>query len=384
MMAKKSSKFSDTVDRIRDWWHDAPKWQHWIVYGLWLLFVLVILPTNYVGAVMTPGTSWLSTLTGTIGPYILLCVGLNVVVGQAGLLDLGYVAFYAVGAYTVAFTGTAYGWSFWGTIVLGMLVAAVSGVILGAPTLRLRGDYLAIVTLGFGEIIRIIANNSDQIDSRMGGASGIANIPSPPTVLGLDFSDSKNTAPFYYLIVALIILAIIFAKRLENSRVGRSWAAIREDEDAAELMGVPTFKFKLLAFAIGALVGGLSGGYYASVITYIEPNSFQFILSATFLAAVILGGSGNIMAMIIGGFLVAWLPEFFRDVPFLPSAVSDKLYDARTMLFAAAMVLLMIFRPEGIWPSSQRKAEMKEGGGGMGALGAEVATPAQETAEVSK
>lgn len=367
------------LDRLRDWWHSAPWWQRWAVYGFWIIFALAILPTNYVGAFMAPGTDWLSILVFPIGTFMLLCVGLNVVVGQAGLLDLGYVAFFAVGAYTVAYFGTEFGWLFWGSLVMGLFVAAISGLILGAPTLRLRGDYLAIVTLGFGEIVRITAQNTDEI----GGARGITNIPAPPDMPGFEFS--TDLAPFYYLIVGLIVLTIIFAKRLENSRVGRSWAAIREDEDAAELMGVPTFKFKLLAFAIGAIIGGLAGGFYASNILFIQPKNFPFILSATILAAVILGGAGNIMGMLLGGFLVAWLPEFFRSVPFLPEFVSTKLYEGRTMLFAAALVLMMIFRPEGIWPSRQRKAEMREGSGGMGALGAEVAGPTSTaSSEVSK
>ena len=370
------------IDRLRTWWHDGPWWQRWIVYVLWIVFFVTIFPTNYVGQFLAPGTDWLSILVYPIATFMLLCIGLNVVVGQAGLLDLGYVAFFAVGAYTMAYLATAYGWTFWGTVAMGIAIAGVSGVILGAPTLRLRGDYLAIVTLGFGEIVRITAQNSDDFSDAMGGARGITNIPSPPPVFGIDFGELAN---FYYLMIGLIVLTIVFAKRLEKSRVGRAWAAIREDEDAAELMGVPTFKFKLLAFAIGAMVGGLAGAFYASNILFIQPKNFPFILSATILAAVILGGAGNIMGVLLGGFLVAWLPEFFRLVPFLPEDVREKLFDARVMLFAAALVLLMIFRPEGIWPSRQRKAEMREGTGGMGSMGGEVAGPTSEgAAEVAK
>jgi branched-chain amino acid transport system permease protein len=353
----------------RDWWHNAPGWQRWIVYGLLIVFALTVLPTDYVGAVMAPGTDWLSILTAIIGPYVLLCMGLNVVVGQAGLLDLGYVAFYAVGAYSLAYFGTAYGWNFWATVVLGIVLAGVSGVILGAPTLRLRGDYLAIVTLGFGEIVRITAKNWDTI----GGAQGITNIPTPPPVGSMDFG--TDLAPYYYLILLLIVLVIVFAKRLQNSRVGRAWASIREDEDAAELMGVPTFKFKLLAFGIGAMIGGLAGAYYGSQIGYIQPNNFPFILSATILAAVILGGSGNIPGAMLGGFLVAWLPEFLRSPSLVPESVGNQLYEYRTLIFAGLLVVLMIFRPEGLWPSRQRKAEMREGTGGMGSLGAEIPAP---------
>jgi len=361
----------------RDWWHNhAPWWARWIIYLALIALALFVVPREFVGAFMAPGTDWLSILTAIIGPYVLLCVGLNVVVGQAGLLDLGYVAFYAVGAYTLAFFTTAYGWSFWATVVMGILLAGVSGVILGAPTLRLRGDYLAIVTLGFGEIVRISAKNWDQI----GGARGITNIPTPPSTPDwlswlIDWDFGVDLAPFYYLVVILIVLVIIFAKRLQNSRVGRAWASIREDEDAAELMGVPTFKFKLLAFGIGAMVAGLAGSYYGSQIGYIQPNNFPFILSATILAAVILGGSGNIPGAILGGFLVAWLPEFLRSPSLVPESVGNQLYEYRTLIFAGLLVVLMIFRPEGLWPSRQRKAEMREGTGGMGSLGAEIPEP---------
>lgn len=357
------------IDRLRGWWHDAVWWQRWAVYVGLIVLALTILPTNYVGAFMAPGTNWVTLLVHPIGSFILLAIGLNVVVGQAGLLDLGYVAFFAVGAYSLAYFGVTYGWSFWATLIMGIFMTAVSGVILGSPTLRLRGDYLAIVTLGFGEIVRITAQNWDEI----GGASGINDIPHPPNFFGMDFL--LDPAPYYYLIVGVIVLVIIFAKRLEKSRVGRSWAAIREDEDAAELMGVPTFKFKLLAFAIGAMIGGLAGAMYASKAIFIQPNNFPFILSATLVAAVVLGGSGNIPGVMLGGFLVAWLPEFFRSVPFLPAEVGAQLYEFRIMIFSGLLVVMMIFRPEGIWPSRQRKAEMKEGTGGMGSLGGEVAGP---------
>jgi branched-chain amino acid transport system permease protein len=280
------------------------------------------------------------------------------VVGQAGLLDLGFVAFYAIGAYTVAYLGTEFGWNFWATLVLGVVFAATSGVILGAPTLRLRGDYLAIVTLGFGEIVRITAVNTPAI----GGARGITPIPHPPPIFGIEFK--LNPLPYYYLILFFIVLAIVFSLRLQRSRVGRAWTAIREDEDAAELMGVPTFKFKLLAFAIGAMVGGLAGTIFASKVIFIAPTNFPFILSATILAAILLGGSGNLPGVILGAFLIAWLPERFRGFA-----------DYRILVFGAALVLMMALRPQGLLPSRQRSAEFKEGTGGMGSMGAGVAGP---------
>jgi len=341
-------------DRVRDWWGGAPRWQRWGVYILVLLLAIVA-PHPIIASFMSPFTDWTSLLFNPIGTFVLLAIGLNIVVGQAGLLDLGFVAFYAIGAYTLAYLGTAYGFPFWPTLILGIFLAAVSGAVLGAPTLRLRGDYLAIVTLGFGEIVRITAVNTDEI----GGARGITPIPHPPPLFGLEFL--LDPLPYYYLILAVIVLAIVFSLRLERSRVGRAWTAIREDEDAAELMGVPTFRFKLLAFAIGAMVGGLAGVVFAGKVIFIAPTNFPFILSATILAAVLLGGAGNLPGVILGAFLIAWLPERFRGFA-----------DYRILVFGAALVLMMALRPQGLLPSRQRRAEMKEGTGGIGGLGAEV------------
>jgi branched-chain amino acid transport system permease protein len=352
-------------DRLRDWWAAASGWQRWTVY-LVLIGGACLLPLQGVAVVMSPFTDWTTLLFSPIGIYILLALGLNIVVGYAGLLDLGYVAFFAIGAYTLAYLGTKHGFGFWPCLVLGIGLAAVSGLILGAPTLRLRGDYLAIVTLGFGEIIRITANNTDEI----GGAQGISDIPHPPALFGIEFG--LDPLPYYYLMLVMIVLVVIFSRRLENSRVGRAWAAIREDEDAAELMGVPTFRFKLLAFMIGAMVGGLGGVLFASLRIFIGPPDFPFILSATILAAVVLGGSGNIPGVMLGAFLIAWLPERFRGFA-----------DYRILIFGAALVLMMALRPQGLLPSRRRSAELKEGTGGMGSLGAEVGGPSgPDTAEV--
>ena len=343
------------VDSLRERWDHAKIWQRYLVYIL-LVVAALILPAPAIGSFMSPESDWTTILIHPIGTYILLAIGLNVVVGQAGLLDLGYVAFFAIGGYSLAYFGTEYGWNFWATLVMGTLMTGISGVILGAPTLRLRGDYLAIVTLGFGEIVRITANNSDEI----GGARGITNIPHPPPLFGTEFA--LDPAPYYYLILVVIIVVIVFAKRLEKSRVGRAWAAIREDEDAAELMGVPTFKFKLLAFATGAMIGGLAGTVWAGKVIFIEPNNFPFILSATILAAVVLGGQGNIPGVMLGAFLIAWIPERLRF-----------LAEYRILIFGAVLVLMMAVRPEGILPSGRRRAELAEGTGGMGTMGAEVA-----------
>ena len=357
---------------VRAWWAGASRAQHWAVYLL-LLVGAVLLPHEAIGSFMAPsGADWPAMLADKIAIYILLAIGLNVVVGMAGLLDLGYVAFYAVGGYTIAIFSTRYGWNFWETLALAIVFAGISGLILGAPTLRLRGDYLAIVTLGFGEIIKRTANNSDFVN----GPRGVQGIPRPPSLsefeifgvqpLKYGFLDSR---PYYYLLLVFIIVAIIFVKRLENSRVGRAWTSIREDEDAAELMGVPTFRFKLAAFVIGAAIGGSGGVVFATKQTSIIPNNFEFLVSALVLAAVVLGGSGHLPGVMLGAFVVAWLPERFRFLD-----------DHRMLIFGAALVLMMAFRPEGLWPSRQRKAELAEGGGGMGHMGAEVAEQRSDAA----
>jgi branched-chain amino acid transport system permease protein len=369
ILTKSRQTISSGTQRLRDWWAEAPGWARWAVY-IALIVGALLLPASAIGSFMTPQSDWATVLFYPIGVYIALAIGLNVVVGYAGLLDLGYVAFFAIGGYAMAVFGTMWGWNFWEILVVGVLLTSVSGLILGAPTLRLRGDYLAIVTLGFGEIVRISAQNTDAI----GGPRGIAGIPHPPTLSELEIFGIRplrygllDPRPYYYLLVLLIVLTIIFVKRLEKSRVGRAWAAIREDEDAAELMGVPTFRYKLAAFAIGASIGGAVGVVWAGKVISIIPANFPFFLSATILAAVVLGGSGNIPGVILGAFLIAWLPERFRVFQ-----------DYRVLLFGAALVLMMALRPEGIWPSRRRQAELAEGTGGMGALGAEVGGPGGE------
>jgi branched-chain amino acid transport system permease protein len=339
-------------------WDRLPSWGKWAGRGLALLLA-IIAPAPFIGQIMAPDSDWASVLFYPIAIYVLLALGLNVVVGQAGLLDLGYVAFFAIGAYTMALLGTRLGWSFWVILPCAIGASAASGLILGTPTLRLRGDYLAIVTLGFGEIVRITAVNTEEL----GGPRGIAGIPHPPSVEGFDALKFGviDPKPYYYLTLALIVLVIIMIRRLEASRIGRGWVAIREDEDAAEAMGVPTFRYKLWAFAIGASIGGATGTVFASKVIAIVPDNFPFILSVLILCAVVLGGSGNLPGVILGAFMIAWLPERFRGFA-----------EYRVLIFVAALVAIMIFRPEGLLPSRQRRAEMESGGGGMGSLGAEV------------
>jgi branched-chain amino acid transport system permease protein len=315
--------------------------------GLGLLAVAVLVP-------LTLEPYWQGVLFFPVGVYILLALGLNIVVGQAGLLDLGYVAFYAVGAYTTAKLTTAAGWGAWESLPLAIVVACIAGVILGAPTLRLRGDYLAIVTLGFGEIARIVAQNSESL----GEARGITGIPHPDGGFGLD------ALPYYYLTLAAIVLAVV----MNASRVGRAWAAIREDEDAAEAMGVPTFRMKLWAFAMGASTGGLGGWIYASKVSFISPDNFPFFFSVLVLSAVVLGGMGSTPGVVLGAFVIAFLPEYLREVAagetitrWLNTAIGGNagtITEYRVLLFGAALVVCTVFRPQGLWPSRRRAAEL--------------------------
>jgi branched-chain amino acid transport system permease protein len=294
----------------------------------------------------------------TVATYVLVALGLNIVVGYAGLLDLGYVGFYAIGAYTVGVLSAEHASLSWVVVVpIAIVVAMISGVILGAPTLRVRGDYLAIVTLGFGEIVRLTLVNSQWL----GGAQGISDIPKPPglelfKVPSIDWStgapvidlDTTSTflkfgitdfIPYYWLALAVIGLVLLFDVLVKGSRVGRAWEATREDEDAAELMGVPTFRFKLLAFALGAAIGGLSGALFATKSGFINPQSFELLLSILFIAAVVVGGAGNRVGVILGAIVVSYFPERFREFA-----------DYRVLVFGLALMLLAIFRPQGILP----------------------------------
>jgi branched-chain amino acid transport system permease protein len=310
-----------------------------VVLGIFLL----ILP-QLVG-------SFLSEVLGTVGLYVLMGLGLNIVVGYAGLLDLGYVAFFAIGAYATAILtspASVLGWelSFWLALPIVILLAAASGLIIGAPVLRLRGDYLAIVTLGIGEIVRILLL-SDALRPWTGGAQGILQIPSP--ALGdLNFFDPQV---LYYPILFFVGLAAFFAYRLSGSRAGRAWNAMREDEDVAAATGVNTTTSKLLAFSLGASFGCVAGAFFAVKIGSVFPHGLDILVSITVLSVIILGGMGSIPGVIVGALVLVGLPELLREFA-----------EYRLLVYGAVLVGMMLWRPEGLIPSAQRRLELHEVG----------------------
>ncbi|MFY9589093.1 MAG: branched-chain amino acid ABC transporter permease [Actinomycetota bacterium] len=332
-------------DRLRTVYDRNERWLFPSSFGVFVVAALSL--PLFLGIVQ-------EELAVLVGLYALLALGLNVVVGFAGLLDLGYVAFWAIGAYSYAVltnSGPIHvpgDLSIWQVLPIAVLIALFAGVILGAPTLRLRGDYLAIVTLGFGEIVRILAENLEGVTR---GAKGIINIKAASVPFtGKPFAGDPSA--YYVLTIIFLAFMILIVRQLNRSRVGRYWAAIREDEEAAEAMGVPTLKYKLWAFAIGASTSGFAGVVYAARVAYISPGAFQFIISITILAMVVLGGLGSIAGAMIGAAVITVFPEVLRSLP-------DWAQESRYMIFGAALVLMMIFRPQGLIPSRRRSAELK-------------------------
>ena len=316
------------------------------------------------------GRSWVRVLDYTL-LYIMLTLGLNIVVGYAGLLDLGYIAFYAVGAYMYALLASPHfglHLPFWMLLPLGAGLAGIFGILLGAPTLRLRGDYLAIVTLGFGEIIRIFLNNLNAPVNITNGPQGV-NLIDPVSIGGFSFSQTHSVFgvsfpgiyTYYYLFLALALLVIFVSLRLQNSRIGRAWVAIREDEVAAEAMGINTRNIKLLAFAMGASFAGISGGLFAGFQGFISPESFNLFESIIVLCMIVLGGMGNIPGVILGAVLLTVFPEALRYLGELQNALFGRILvdpsDLRMLIFGLALILIMIFRPAGLLPSVRRQRE---------------------------
>lgn len=321
---------------------DQKSYVRWIVFAL--ITIAVLLLPQFVGVFFTE-------VLDNVGIYIIMALGLNIVVGYAGLLDLGYVAFFAIGAYTMGvLTSPELGFfnlNFWTALPFVLLVTTLSGVILGLPVLRMRGDYLAIVTLGFGEIVRILAL-SEWLRPFIGGTQGIQKIaiPIPDTL----FVGVNLQTKFYYLILAGCLVVGFIAWRLKDSRLGRSWIALREDEDVAQAMGLNTVTTKLLAFATGATFAGLSGAIFASKLNSAYPHSFDLLVSIFVLCIIIIGGMGSIPGAILGSFFLIGLPELLRGFS-----------EFRLLVVGAVMVAMMLYKPEGLWPEERRKLELHEG-----------------------
>ncbi|MDP2751610.1 MAG: ABC transporter ATP-binding protein [Rhodocyclaceae bacterium] len=328
------------------------------IRGVLLIATALIVAPFVVEATM--GNAWVRLLDFAL-LYVMLALGLNIVVGFAGLLDLGYIAFYAVGAYFYALLASPHfgiHWPIWAILPLGALTAGVFGVLLGAPTLRLRGDYLAIVTLGFGEIIRIFINNLNAPFNLTNGPKGIANID-PGVVTGLPI---PSTILYYYLFVVLVLLIVFIGLRLQNSRIGRAWVAIREDEMAAKACGIHTRNVKLAAFAMGASFGGVAGGLFASFQTFVSPESFGLMESVMVLCMVVLGGMGHIPGVILGAVMLTVLPEIFRQSagPMQQAIFGTVVLDPealRMLLFGVALIVVMRYRPAGLWPEQRHRRE---------------------------
>ena len=339
----------------------------WIGVAL-IVAALVALPF----ALTTVGTAWVR-ITNLAILYILLSLGLNIVVGFAGLLDLGYIAFYAVGAYVYALLASPHfniHLPWWAILPIGAATACLFGVLLGTPTLKLRGDYLAIVTLGFGEIVRIFLNNLSEPFNLTNGPKGITTID-PIRVGPISFGDVSHLGPlvfseaikYYFFLLVVLVVVVIINLRLQDSRIGRAWEAIREDELAARAMGINTRNMKLLAFAMGAAFGGVAGGMFSAIQAFISPESFILTESVMVLSMVVLGGMGNIFGVILGAILLSFVPEILRySVEPVQRALFGRSFIdpevIRMLLFGLAMVVMMLVRPAGLLPSAVRKREL--------------------------
>ena len=366
----------------RDVWTKIGYFRY-LVLAVLMWFIPVLMDADFIGQIpilkYLEGGFGKSVLFLT-GVWILLAIGLNVVVGLAGLLDLGYVAFLMLGAYTTALM-TASGsadqfhfvvWPTWAVLPVAIIVAMLAGAALGIPTLRLRGDYLAIVTLGFHEIVRQTLNNI----SITNGSRGIFGIPHPTfNMFGINYEFGLDAGPYWqYLLVPAIIGAIIMIRHLEHSRVGRYWTAVREDEVAASAMGVPVVKMKVAAFVIGASTSGLAGWIYAVKFNFISPNNFPLLSSILVLSAVVVGGLGSIAGAVLGAVLVIMLPEIVRQASGGAEIFGFDIETGRIAVFGLLLIIVMIFRPGGILVAKRRRTELSEAGAAddLGAAGLEI------------
>jgi branched-chain amino acid transport system permease protein len=345
---------------------DLRKWAGMALIALALLALPLVLTSM--------GTAWVR-ITNLAILFVFLSLGLNIVVGMAGLLDLGYIAFYAVGAYVYALLASPHfglHLPFWTILPIGALLAGLAGAVLGAPTLRLRGDYLAIVTLGFGEIVRILMNNLSAPFNITNGPKGITRIDGL-NVAGISFNGTDTLfgfaftgpAKYYYILLLLLMFVITVNLRLQKSRIGRAWVAIREDELAAKAAGINTRNVKLLAFAMGASFGGIAGGMFAAMQGFVSPESFILQESVMVLAMVVLGGMGNVWGVIAGALLLSFVPEFLRYTvePAQKMLFGRLLIEPevlRMLIFGVALVLTMRFRPAGLWPEARHRREFGE------------------------
>ena len=317
----------------------ALRWTSWGLLGAFLLIWPQI------------AGPYLSEVSNSVGLFILMGLGLNIVVGYAGLLDLGYVAFYALGAYTMAVFTTTGGeitfniqWTFWEALPVAILGAVFAGIVLGIPVLKIRGDYLAIITLGFGEIIRILFL-SDFLKPHLGGSFGIVEI-APPTLGAIELNTPQT---LYYVILAACLFALFVAYRLRDSRIGRAWKAIREDEDVAQAMGINLTATKLLAFATGAAFGGLSGAIFAAKLSTVYPHSFVLLVSINVLALIIVGGMGSLPGVMVGALLLVGLPELLREFS-----------EFRLLIYGVLLIVMMLNKPEGFLPEAVHKRELHD------------------------
>ncbi|HEO8422506.1 branched-chain amino acid ABC transporter permease [Niallia sp. FSL W8-0635] len=341
-------------------------------WGIALLILVIVLP---VSASQGPSYQAYMEVATMVGIYVCMALGLNIVVGLAGLLDLGFVAFFAVGAYTYGIFATAQannfmpfgtyplsGNSFWFFIIIGLFVAALFGVLLGIPVLRVKGDYLAIVTLGFGEIIRIVFNNLDKPVNITNGAMGLPSIQQPE-LFGITLSQPNQ---FYYIVLVMFIIVIYAVTRMEHTKLGRSWKAVRENEIAAQAMGIPLVKTKLTAFAIGASFSGMMGVVFAAKQMFVDPTSFTYLESTTILVMVILGGMGSVPGVILGAAVVTILnlqvltelTGWLSQVTTIPDALSPA--KMQRFIFGALLIIMTLYRPQGLIPAKNKKFNEKK------------------------